>query len=80
LKQLDAMDDMAAIQARIDAFHAANPGKPVTWPALGAARVLSQVPVDPTGTPYLIDPSTGRIRVARESELWPMPGQENESR
>jgi hypothetical protein len=31
------------------------------------------MPVDPTGTPYEIDPATGRVRVSEASPLYPMP-------
>lgn len=33
------------------------------------------VPLDPTGTPFAVDPATGDITVARESKLFPIPGQ-----
>jgi len=36
-------------------------------------RVLIREPVDPVGTPYLIDPVTGRVRVSEQSPLFPMP-------
>jgi hypothetical protein len=31
------------------------------------------MPTDPTGTPYEIDPVTGKITVSRASPLFPMP-------
>jgi len=40
--------------------------------ATGAAPML---PPDPSGTPFVIDPATGDITVARDSRLFPMPGQ-----
>jgi len=33
------------------------------------------LPLDPSGTPFVIDPATGDITVARESKLFPLPGQ-----
>ena len=33
------------------------------------------VPLDPSGTPFVIDPATGDITVAPESKLFPLPGQ-----
>ena len=33
------------------------------------------VPLDPSGTPFAIDPATGDITVAPESKLFPRPGQ-----
>jgi len=37
--------------------------------------VMPPLPVDPSGTPFVIDPATGDITVARESKLFPLPGQ-----
>lgn len=36
-------------------------------------RRLRGLPLDPTGTPYEIDPATGRARVSDKSALFPMP-------
>ena len=33
------------------------------------------IPLDPSGTPFVIDPSTGGLTIARESKLFPLPGQ-----
>jgi tetratricopeptide (TPR) repeat protein len=38
----------------------------------GAAPPL---PLDPSGTPFVADPATGDIAVARDSKLFPLPGQ-----
>jgi hypothetical protein len=35
--------------------------------------VLPGQPVDPVGTPYILDPATGRVRVSEQSPLFPMP-------
>jgi hypothetical protein len=37
--------------------------------------VTPPVPLDPSGTPFAIDPATGDLTVARESKLYPLPGQ-----
>ncbi len=37
--------------------------------------VAPPVPLDPSGTPFAIDPATGDLTVARESKLYPLPGQ-----
>ena len=36
-------------------------------------RVLVRVPFDPVGTPYELDPATGRVSVSEQSPLFPMP-------
>jgi hypothetical protein len=33
------------------------------------------VPVDPSGTPFEVDPATGDLVVARTSAIFPLPGQ-----
>jgi tetratricopeptide (TPR) repeat protein len=46
------------------------------WKRAKAERgVAPPVPLDPSGTPFAIDPATGDITVARESKLFPLPGQ-----
>ena len=74
LTQLDAMDAIDALQARVTAFERANPGRAPTWDAVRAARLVGGVPLDPTGTPYVIDPA-GRVTVSTASPLFPLPGQ-----
>jgi hypothetical protein len=75
LAQLDAMDVMDSLEARVKAFRDAHAGEPVTWDRLVAARLLPGIPLDSSGTPFALDPSTGAITVARESKLFPLPGQ-----
>jgi len=72
LAQLQALDDMDALQKRIDAF-ATRPGGPFTdWAALVRAGAFPGIPVDPTRTPYELDAS-GRVRLSSASSLWPLP-------
>jgi hypothetical protein len=75
LTQLDAMDTIDALRARVDQYRQQHPGQPVTWDRLVAARMLPGVPLDSSGTPFALDPGTGYITVARESKLFPLPGQ-----
>jgi hypothetical protein len=74
LAQLDAMDAIDAIEARTREYLRAHPGAPVTWSALQAAGLLRGVPLDPAGTPYELSPD-GHVTIAKESRLWPLPGQ-----
>jgi tetratricopeptide (TPR) repeat protein len=74
LRQLDAMDVIDALQPRVDAYRHDHPGEPVTWQKLLAVRLVSSVPVDPSGVPFVID-AGGHVTVARESSLFPLPGQ-----
>jgi tetratricopeptide (TPR) repeat protein len=75
LAQLDAMDVIESLQAPVQAVRAAHPGEPVTWERLVAARLLPGIPLDSSATPFALDPVTGAITVARESKLFPLPGQ-----
>lgn len=74
LRQLDAMDVIDALQARVALYQREHPGEPVTWQKLVAARLVPSVPVDSAGVPFIIE-ATGRVTVARESPLFPLPGQ-----
>lgn len=75
LKQLDAMDFMSALESRIRLFHLAHTEVPLTWSALARAGVVPGIPEDPSGTAYLLDPQTGKMAVAADSAIYPMPGQ-----
>ena len=75
LKQLDAMEFMNALESRIRSYHASHPDVPLTWNALARGGVVPGVPDDPSGTPYLIDPRTGKMTVSPESGIYPLPGQ-----
>lgn len=45
------------------------------WRRARAAGQRPAVPLDPSGTPFVVDPATGDLTVARESRLFPLPGQ-----
>jgi hypothetical protein len=78
LRQLDTMDVIDALQAQVAGYQRAHPGETVTWQKLVAAGVLPGVPVDSSGTPFVIN-SAGRVTIARESSLFPLPGQDPEN-
>jgi tetratricopeptide (TPR) repeat protein len=75
LAQLDAMDTIDALHRRTDAFLRQHSGEPVTWDRIAAAGLLPGVPLDSSGVPFALDPASGTITVARESKLFPLPGQ-----
>jgi len=79
LKQLEAMDTIDMLEARVARYRAEHPNEPVTWPALIAARLIPGVPIDSSQVPFVLDPATGRVTVARESKLFPLPGQRPDS-
>jgi hypothetical protein len=72
LQQLDALDMIDQLQALTGRFPPPA-GQPHSWDALVRRRVLRGIPVDPTGTPFDIDPATGAVTVSRQSTLYPLP-------
>ena len=75
LAQLDAMDTIESLQPRVKMFQDSHPGESVTWRRLVETRLLPGIPLDSSTTPFALDPATGTITVARESTLFPLPGQ-----
>jgi hypothetical protein len=71
LLQLDALDLIDAIQAKVRA--APPPGGRYSWAELARRGVLPGMPLDPTRTPLEIDPATGDVTISSQSPLYPMP-------
>ncbi len=72
LLQLQALDQIDALQAAVDRF-AAKAGRPAgDWLTLVRAGVFSGVPADPARTPYEID-GAGRVHLSAKSSLYPLP-------
>lgn len=69
LRQLDAMDQIDDLNARIKAFIDREGKRPTDWRQVGVATA----PVDPTGTPYRINQKTGLIDLGPGSTLFPLP-------
>ena len=72
LLQLDALnviDQLAAVIARFPP----PAGDQYSWADLVRRRIFLRIPYDPTGTPYEIDPASGRVSVSPQSPLFPMP-------
>ncbi|HVL70096.1 MAG TPA: hypothetical protein VM364_22745 [Vicinamibacterales bacterium] len=72
LMQLDALDQIDALNA-IVASMPPPAGHGYSWLPLVRAGRLRGIPLDPSGTPYEMDPSTGRVRVSERSPLFPLP-------
>jgi hypothetical protein len=73
LMQLDALDAIEQLNAGAARFEAATGRRPRSWQELVAGERLRGRPLDPAGTPFQLDPATGRIDLAPESPLWPIP-------
>ena len=73
LQQLDALDMLDRLN-RLSAEFTSRQGRPPrSGRELLAGTGMTAVPVDPSGTPYLLDQATGHIGLARQSKLWPLP-------
>jgi tetratricopeptide (TPR) repeat protein len=72
LRQIQALDQIDQLRATV-IF--AGPGleQRYGWSVLIARGMIPGVPLDPSRTPYAIDPVTGRVSVSPGSELFPMP-------
>jgi hypothetical protein len=73
LAQLDALDQIDVLKRIVDDFTKQTGQRPRSWEQLAAARAVRGIPLDPANTPYSLDPETGEIGVAENSELWPLP-------
>jgi hypothetical protein len=72
LQQIDAMDQVDRLTAIVS--QTPKPaGEPYTWDWLGRAHGFRGVPMDPSGTPYELDPATGQVTVSQSSRLFPLP-------
>ena len=72
LLQLEALDEIDRLEAGIKRFPL-PPGERYSWQAYMKRGALRAVPLDPAGTPYEIDPATGRVTVSQQSRLFPLP-------
>jgi hypothetical protein len=73
LRQLDALDQMAALE-QVSLAHEAETGAlPQSWDELVAAGRLTRTPVDPDGYPYQLNPFWGTASLHPESLLNPLP-------
>jgi HEAT repeat protein len=73
LAQIQAMDAIDALQALVDRFADTSGRIPSGWPDLIRVGVLSGLPADPTGAPFLYDPASRTVRLSPQSALAPLP-------
>ena len=79
LMQIDALDQVDQLSTIVSSVPP-RAGESYSWIRLVRAGALRGIPVDPTGTPYEIDPATGRITVAETSPLFPLPSSKAHAR
>ena len=73
IAQLDALDQIDVLTRLVNDFTNRTGQRARSWEQLAAAGAVRGVPLDPSGVPYTVDVTTGRIGVARDSDLWPLP-------
>jgi len=72
LKQLDAMEVMAALRQRVQRYAERTGSLPQSWNDLVAAREIPGVPLDPEQHPFVLRPD-GTIGLDPKSPLNPLP-------
>lgn len=74
LLQLQALDDIDALQRLLDEVAKRGLAVGSDWGQLVERRILPAVPADPGGTPYEIG-AEGRVRLSARSTLFPLPSE-----
>ena len=73
LLQLDALDQIDQLHAIVREYERRRGRLPESWGEVVAAGLLRGQPLDPSGTPYLLDRVTGVATVSERSKLSPLP-------
>lgn len=73
LRQLDALDQIDQLYRIVGEYRRRTGRLPQTWNEVVSARLLRGVPLDPSGTPYLLDTLRGDVTVSSRSQLYPLP-------
>ena len=76
LTQLDAMDQIAALQGLVHAYRDRAGALPSSWIDVVRAGYLRGIPVDPERRPYVLDPVSGIVTLDPMSPLNPLPSPE----
>ncbi len=73
IMQLDAMDQIDALEGVVKAFARSRGKLPTTWEEVVALGLLRGIPADPSGTPYTLNFADGEVTIAPWSRLYPLP-------
>lgn len=75
LRQLDALDQMDQLDALLADYHRRTGTRPESWHELVGAGWLRGIPLDPSGHPYLLNPTWSTTRLSPGSPLNPLPAE-----
>ena len=73
LSQLDAMDQIAILERAVADYRARSGSAPASWTDLIRAGMLRGFPIDSTRHPYQLNPGSGKVTLAPDSPLNPLP-------
>jgi hypothetical protein len=73
LKQLDAMDGIDVLERAAQIYRERAGAYPASWSDLLRAGLVRRIPADPTGVPFRLDASNGKVRLDPSSSLNPLP-------
>jgi hypothetical protein len=73
LSQLDAMDQIAALERAVADYRARSGSAPASWRDLIRAGMLRGFPIDSTRHPFQLIPGSGKVTLAPDSPLNPLP-------
>ena len=73
LKQLDAMDGIDVLERAVQMYRERAGAYPASWPDLIRAGLVRRIPADPTGVPFRLDASNGKVTLDPASSLNPLP-------
>ena len=73
LRQLDALDQIAALERRVQQYRQQTGARPQSWFDLIRARYLSGIPIDSEQYPFQLNPESGAVTLDPKSPLNPLP-------
>ncbi len=73
LQQLDAIEEIQRLEGLNAAYERRHGDPPPTWDALVADGSIREVPKDPAGHVFVLNPWWGTVTVSDDSPLWPLP-------
>lgn len=76
LSQLDAMDQIAALEGLVKLYEQRTGSPPRSWVDMVRAGYLRGIPVDPERHPYELNPDRGAVTLSGGSPLNPLPAPE----